>query len=61
MATDIFPQSSSDLVSSIVVIPLMVAGKAFGGLYFALETPCSFDSIKELLLVRVGRDVAWKG
>lgn len=60
MAKDVFSRSS-DLVSSIVVVPLMVAGRCLGGLYFALDSPCSFENIQELLLVRMGRGKAGKG
>jgi hypothetical protein len=52
-ARDIFT-SMSDLVSAIVVIPLVTAGnKALGGLYFAVDSPCEFVNCQEALLVRL--------
>jgi hypothetical protein len=50
MATDIFSRSS-DLVASIVVVPLLVEGRALGGMYFALDSPCSFEDMQDALLV----------
>lgn len=51
IAKDIFTRSS-DLVASIVVVPLLVGGTPLGGIYFALETPHSFENLQNTLLVR---------
>jgi hypothetical protein len=52
-ARDIFT-SSSQLVSAIVVVPLLAGGQApLGGLYFATDTPCDFTNNQDMLLVRL--------
>lgn len=51
MARDIFTRGS-DMVASIVVIPLISGNdKALGGMYFALDAPCSFEHLQDTLLV----------
>jgi hypothetical protein len=52
-ARDIFSRASR-IVSSVVVLPL-VAGDAddappLGGLYFALDAPCEFSNVQDVLL-----------
>ena len=56
-AKDVFSRSSG-LVSSIVVVPLFAAAAAgegaagpLGGMYFSLDTPCDFESFRDVLLV----------
>ena len=51
IAPDVFGRSP-DLVASVVVVPLLVEGRPVGGMYFALDVPCSFDSLQDALLVR---------
>jgi hypothetical protein len=52
-ARDIFT-SSCELVSAIVVVPLLAAGEEpLGGLYFATDTPCDFTHNQDTLLVRL--------
>jgi hypothetical protein len=52
-ARDLFTRSSQ-LVASIVVIPLMARSDApvLGGLYFTFNVPCDFLQIQETVLVR---------
>lgn len=38
------------MVASIVVIPLIYEGKAFGGFYLTLESTSNFQNIKDLLM-----------
>ncbi|KAI8470351.1 MAG: hypothetical protein J3K34DRAFT_521472 [Monoraphidium minutum] len=50
IARDVFSRAS-DLVASVVVVPLIGPGGApLGGLYLAAETPCSFENIQGVLL-----------
>jgi hypothetical protein len=50
-ARDVFTRSSQ-LVSSIVVVPLIAGdGPALGGLYFTFNSPCDFMHIQDTLLV----------
>lgn len=53
MARDVFGRNS-ELVSSVVVVPLVVDGAPIGGLYFALDSPCSFEGMQDALLVGGG-------
>jgi len=52
-ATDIFI-SATQMVASIVVLPLIYGNQTLGGLYFMLETPSNFQNIKDMLMVRLG-------
>lgn len=52
-AKDIFTRAS-ELVSSLVVVPLLAndpSSGALGAIYFALDSPCDFDNIQDALLV----------
>lgn len=51
-ATDIFI-SATQMVASIVVLPLIYGNQTLGGLYFMLETPSNFQNIKDMLMVGV--------
>ncbi|KAI8469489.1 MAG: kinase-like domain-containing protein [Monoraphidium minutum] len=48
-AHDVFTHASH-LVSSLVVVPLIVEGRALGALYFTQDTPCDFSNIQDALL-----------
>ena len=48
-ATDIFI-SATQMVASIVVLPLIYGNQTLGGLYFMLETPSNFQNIKDMLM-----------
>lgn len=48
-ATDIFI-SGQEMVASIVVLPLIYEGQAFGGFYVTLESTSNFQNIKDLLM-----------
>ena len=48
-ATDVFI-SGHEMVASIVVIPLIYEGKAFGGFYVTLESTSNFQNIKDMLM-----------
>ena len=48
-ATDIFI-SATQMVASIVVLPLIYGSQTLGGLYFMLETPSNFQNIKDMLM-----------
>ena len=48
-ATDIFI-SGQEMVASIVVLPLIYEGVAFGGFYVTLESTSNFQNIKDLLM-----------
>jgi hypothetical protein len=50
-ARDVFTHAS-DLVSSVVVVPLMAGEAALGALYFTQDSPCDFSNIQDALLVR---------
>jgi len=53
-ARDIFTRAS-EVVSSLVVIPLLASDPsvgALGALYFAHDSPCEFEHIQDVLLVR---------
>jgi uncharacterized protein YigA (DUF484 family) len=52
-ARDVFTRSS-ELVSSVVVVPLVPAGGAapLGALYYTSTSPCEFTNIQDTLLVR---------
>jgi hypothetical protein len=48
-ATDIFI-SGNEMVASIVVLPLIYDGEAFGGFYVTLESISNFQNIRDLLM-----------
>lgn len=67
-ARDVFTRSTSELVSSLVVVPLVpahhgggdgggggAAGSCLGALYFTHDAPCDWDNVQEPLLVGWGR------
>jgi hypothetical protein len=51
-ARDIF-SGASELVASLVVIPVSSRGGVFAALYLALEAPCDFEALSSVLLVRL--------
>mmetsp|Transcript_16992 Transcript_16992/g.50930 ORF Transcript_16992/g.50930 Transcript_16992/m.50930 type:complete len:923 (-) Transcript_16992:424-3192(-) len=55
-ATDIF-LSGNEMVASIVVLPLIYNGVAFGGLYMTLETTSYFQNMRVLLMGLVNSTV----
>lgn len=48
-ARDVFTHTTQP-VSSVVVVPLLVNEVPFGALYFTQDTPCDFSNIQEALL-----------
>jgi len=48
-ARDVFTHASQ-LVSSVVVVPLLVGSQALGAIYFTQDTPCDFSNIQDSLL-----------
>jgi hypothetical protein len=48
-ARDVFTHASH-MVSSVVVVPLLAADRAFGALYFTQDAPCDFVNIQDALL-----------
>ncbi|KIY93525.1 hypothetical protein MNEG_14437 [Monoraphidium neglectum] len=48
-ARDVFTHAT-ELVSSVVVVPLLVGDAVLGALYFTQDTPCDFSNIQDALL-----------